>query len=63
MDELRRPLLGWEVDFGAYNSCVGVKSTLTEAPSATVVTMKEEAVIFAFRRHTLLPLDECFYAP
>ena len=23
----------------------------------------EEAIIVAFRKHTLLPLDDCFYAP
>jgi hypothetical protein len=27
-----------------------------------VLTVEQEAVIVAFRRHTLLPLDDCFYA-
>ena len=27
-----------------------------------VLTVEEEAVIIAFRRHTLLPLDDCLYA-
>jgi len=31
-------------------------------PSSTVLTIEEEAVIVAFRRHTLLPLDDCLYA-
>src|SRR5437868_3605327 len=31
-------------------------------PSSTVLTLEEEAVIVAFRRHTLLPLDDCLYA-
>ncbi|MDB5379745.1 MAG: transposase [Rubritepida sp.] len=31
-------------------------------PSSTVLTIDEEAVIVAFRRHTLLPLDDCLYA-
>lgn len=31
-------------------------------PSLTVLTIEEEAVIVAFRRHTLLPLDDCHYA-
>jgi transposase-like protein len=31
-------------------------------PSSTVLTSDEEAVIVAFRRHTLLPLDDCLYA-
>jgi len=29
---------------------------------STVLSIEEEAVIVAFRRHTLLPLDDCFYA-
>ena len=31
-------------------------------PSSTVLTIEEEAVIVAFLRHTLLPLDDCLYA-
>jgi hypothetical protein len=31
-------------------------------PHSTVLTVQEEAVIVAFRRHTLLPLDDCLYA-
>ena len=31
-------------------------------PRSTVLTQTEEAVIVAFRRHTLLPLDDCLYA-
>ena len=31
-------------------------------PKSTVLTIGEEAVILAFRRHTLLPLDDCLYA-
>jgi transposase-like protein len=33
-----------------------------KAPRSTVLTLEEEAVIVAFRRHTLLPLDDCLYA-
>jgi transposase InsO family protein len=29
---------------------------------STVLSIEEEAVIVAFRRHTLLPLDDCLYA-
>ena len=29
---------------------------------STVLTVEEEAVIVAFRRYTLLPLDDCLYA-
>lgn len=30
--------------------------------SSSVLTREEEAIIVAFRRHRLLPLDECLYA-
>ena len=29
---------------------------------STVLSIEEEAIIVAFRRHTLLPLDDCLYA-
>ena len=29
---------------------------------STVLSIEDEAIIVAFRRHTLLPLDDCFYA-
>jgi transposase len=29
---------------------------------STVLTTEQEAVVVAFRRHTLLPLDDCLYA-
>jgi transposase InsO family protein len=31
-------------------------------PKSTVLTIEEEAVVVAFRRHTLLPLDDCLYS-
>src|ERR687889_1209318 len=31
-------------------------------PRSTVLAIQEEAVVVAFRRHTLLPLDDCLYA-
>ena len=33
-----------------------------KTPCSTVLTMDEEAIIVAFRKHTLLPLDDCLYA-
>ena len=33
-----------------------------KAPHSTTLTEAEEAAIVAFRRHTLLPLDDCLYA-
>ena len=29
---------------------------------STTLTIEEEAIIVAFRKHTLLPLDDCLYA-
>lgn len=31
-------------------------------PTSTVLSVEEEAVIVTFRKHTLLPLDDCLYA-
>lgn len=31
-------------------------------PHSTVLSLEDEATIVAFRRHTLLPLDDCLYA-
>lgn len=31
-------------------------------PRSSVLSLEDEAVIMAFRRHTLLPLDDCLYA-
>jgi transposase InsO family protein len=31
-------------------------------PRSTVLTLEEEALIVTFRKHTLLPLDDCLYA-
>jgi transposase-like protein len=33
-----------------------------KAPRSTVLSSEEEAIIVAFRKHTLLPLDDCLYA-
>ena len=33
-----------------------------KAPKSTVLSPEQEAIIVAFRRHTLLPLDDCLYA-
>ena len=33
-----------------------------KAPRSTVLSTEEEAVAAAFRKHTLLPLDDCLYA-
>ena len=31
-------------------------------PRSTVLSVEEEAIVVAFRKHTLLPLDDCLYA-
>ena len=31
-------------------------------PKSTVLSIEEEAIIVAFRKHTLLPLDDCLYS-
>jgi hypothetical protein len=33
-----------------------------KAPHSTTLSQAEEAAVVAFRRHTLLPLDDCLYA-
>src|SRR5271165_5532274 len=33
-----------------------------KAPSSSVLSREQEAIIVAFRKHTLLPLDDCLYA-
>jgi transposase InsO family protein len=44
------------------------RTTAADAPMgpksvrSTVLTIEEEAMVVAFRRHTLLPLDDCLYA-
>src|ERR1700687_5923983 len=30
--------------------------------ASTVLSVEEEAIVVAFRQHTLLPLDDCLYA-
>lgn len=44
------------------------RETVTDLPTgpkeakSTVLSIEDEAIIVAFRRHTLLPLDDCVYA-
>jgi transposase InsO family protein len=41
---------------------VADQPTGPRAPHSTVLSGEEEAIVVAFRRHTLLPLDDCLYA-
>jgi transposase InsO family protein len=43
-------------------SSVADQRTGPKDPRSTVLSAEEEAIIVAFRRHTLLPLDDCLYA-
>jgi transposase InsO family protein len=43
-------------------SSVGDLPTGPKEPKSTVLLLEEEAIIVAFRKHTLLPLDDCLYA-
>jgi hypothetical protein len=38
------------------------RKTGPSQPRSTILSKEEEAIIIAFRRHTLLPLDDCLYA-
>ena len=38
------------------------RKTGPSEPRSTVLSQDEEAMVVAFRRHTLLPLDDCLYA-
>ena len=41
---------------------VADRPTGPKQPKSTVLTTEDEAIVIAFRRHTLLPLDDCLYA-
>ena len=43
-------------------SSVADLPTGPKEPKSTVLSIEEEAIVVAFRRHTLLPLDDCLYA-
>ena len=38
------------------------RPTGSKEPKSTVLSIEDEAIVFAVRRHTLLPLDDCLYA-
>jgi transposase-like protein len=43
-------------------SSLADRPTGPKAAKSTVLSIEEEAIIVALRRHTLLPLDDCLYA-
>ena len=42
--------------------CVADLPTGPKSAKSTVLSIEDEAIVVAFRRHTLLPLDDCLYA-
>lgn len=77
-EAIRRTIQNSQESLRALSRCYGInqktvakwkKRTSTadlptgpKAPSSTVLSIEDEAIIVAFRRHTLLPLDDCLYA-
>ena len=53
----RKTVRKWRHRSVVHDAAMGPK-----APRSTVLTPEEEAMAVAFRRHTLLPLDDCLYA-
>jgi len=45
-----------------HRTSVADRPTGPKEPKSTVLSPEQEAIIVAFRRHTLLPLDDCLYA-
>ena len=52
-----KTILKWKHRDYVHDSPMGPKN-----PHSTVLSREEEAVCVAFRKHTLLPLDDCLYA-
>ena len=53
----RKTVAKWRKRSFVQDAAMGPK-----APRSTVLTVEEEAMVIAFRKHTLLPLDDCLYA-
>jgi transposase InsO family protein len=53
----RKTVMKWRKRTSVADAPMGPKD-----PRSTVLTPEEEAIAVAFRRHTLLPLDDCLYA-
>ncbi len=57
MGSTRRPSVAkWKKRSSAADVPTGPKDA-----KSTVLSLKEEAIVVAFRKHTLLPLDDCLY--
>ena len=53
----RKTVAKWRKRAFVHDAPMGPKTV-----RSTVLTAEEEAMIVAFRKHTLLPLDDCLYA-
>lgn len=49
-----QPVAKWKQRTQVHDAPMG-----TKPPRSTALTLAQEALIVAFRRHTLLPLDDC----
>src|SRR5215831_3622099 len=52
-----KTVMKWRKRAFLYDAPMGPK-----VPRSTVLSAEEEALAVAFRKHTLLPLDDCLYA-
>jgi transposase InsO family protein len=53
----RKTVAKWRKRAFVHDAAMGPK-----APRSTVLTAEQEAMVVAFRKHALLPLDDCLYA-
>ncbi len=77
-EAVRRAIQNSQVSLRALSARFGInqktvakrskRSSVVDLPTgpkdakSTVLTLDEEAIIVAFRRHTLLPMDDCLYS-
>jgi hypothetical protein len=52
-----KPVAKWKKRTHVHDAPMGPKP-----PRSTILTLKQEALMVAFRKHILLPLDDCLYA-
>ncbi len=60
--DIRAGIIGRRDAQRSHNISANLIQTGPSEPRSTVLTAAEEAAVVAFRRHTLLPLDDCLYA-
>jgi hypothetical protein len=54
-----RSFVPWNTDGWKQRETVADLPTGPKKAKLTVLSVEDEAIIVAFRRHTLLPLDDC----